>query len=92
MNEVKKEYYRPAEIEQAFGIPAHRFEDALAELDKIVRTLESGTAKLDDSIAAYERGALLRRHCEVKLKEAQARVDKIVLGADGTLSVDQSGL
>ena len=73
-------------------IASMNFEDALAELDKIVRTLESGTAKLDDSIAAYERGALLRRHCEVKLKEAQARVDKIVLGADGTLSVDQSGL
>ena len=70
-------------------IASMNFEDALAE---IVRTLESGTAKLDDSIAAYERGALLRRHCEVKLKEAQARVDKIVLGADGTLSVDQSGL
>jgi len=68
------------------------FEDALSELDKIVRTLEGGAAKLDESISAYERGALLRRHCEVKLKEAQARVDKIVLGADGTVSLDQSGL
>lgn len=68
------------------------FEDALAELDKIVRTLEGGAAKLDDSIAAYERGALLRRHCEIKLKEAQTRVDKIVLGADGTVSLDQSSL
>ena len=44
------------------------FEDALAELDGIVRTLEGGTAKLDEFISAYERGALLRRHCEVKLK------------------------
>ena len=68
------------------------FEDALAELDKIVRTLEGGTAKLDDSITAYERGALLRRHCEIKLKEAQTRVDKIVLGADGSVSLDQSNL
>ena len=68
------------------------FEDALAELDKIVRTLESGSVKLDDSIAAYERGALLRRHCEIKLKEAQARVDRIVLGADGSVSVEQAGL
>ena len=73
-------------------IAGMNFEDALAELDKIVRTLESGSAKLDDSIAAYERGALLRRHCEVKLKEAQARVDKIVLGADGTLTVDPANL
>ena len=78
------------------AIPDHiaslSFEDALAELDKIVRTLESGSAKLDDSIAAYEHGALLRRHCEIKLKEAQARVDRIVLGADGSVSVDQAGL
>lgn len=73
-------------------IATMNFEDALAELDKIVRTLEGGTAKLDDSIAAYERGALLRRHCEIKLKEAQTRVDKIVLGADGTVSLDQAGL
>ena len=73
-------------------IATMNFEDALAELDGIVRTLEGGTAKLDESISAYERGALLRRHCEVKLKEAQARVDKIVLGADGTVSLDNAGL
>ena len=73
-------------------IASMNFEDALAELDKIVRTLEGGAAKLDDSIAAYERGALLRRHCEIKLKEAQARVDKIVLGADGTISLEQTSL
>ena len=73
-------------------IATMNFEDALAELDKIVRTLEGGAAKLDDSIASYERGALLRRHCEVKLKEAQARVDKIVLGADGTISLEPTSL
>jgi exodeoxyribonuclease VII small subunit len=59
------------------------FEDALAELEKIVRTLEDGRGKLEDSIKAYERGALLKRHCEAKLKEAQAKVDKIVIGTDG---------
>jgi exodeoxyribonuclease VII small subunit len=59
------------------------FEDALAELEQIVRRLESGSGKLDDAILAYERGALLKRHCDAKLREAQARVDKIVIGADG---------
>lgn len=59
------------------------FEDALAELEKIVRTLEDGRGKLEDSIKAYERGTLLKRVCEAKLKEAQAKVDKIVIGADG---------
>lgn len=59
------------------------FEDALAELEQIVRRLEGGSGKLDEAIAAYERGALLKRHCDAKLREAQARVDKIVIGADG---------
>ncbi|HEX4113777.1 MAG TPA: exodeoxyribonuclease VII small subunit [Stellaceae bacterium] len=67
-------------------IAALSFEDALAELEQIVRRLESGSGKLDDAIAAYERGALLKRHCETKLREAQARVDKIVIGADGAIN------
>jgi exodeoxyribonuclease VII small subunit len=61
------------------------FEDALAELEKIVRALESGQQKLEDAITAYERGAALRRHCEAKLAEAEARVAAIVQRADGTL-------
>jgi len=68
------------------------FEDALAELEKIVRRLEEGKGKLDDEIAAYERGALLKRHCEAKLQEAQARVEKIVLGPDGSVSAEPADL
>jgi exodeoxyribonuclease VII small subunit len=62
------------------------FEDALAELEQIVRGLESGQQKLEDAINAYERGAALRRHCEAKLAEAEARVAAIVQHADGSLS------
>ena len=62
------------------------FEDALAELEKIVRQLEEGKGGLDASIKAYERGAALKRHCEAKLKEARARIDKIMLASDGTPS------
>ena len=58
------------------------FEDALAELEQIVRGLESGQQKLEDAITAYERGAALRRHCEAKLAEAEARVAAIVQHAD----------
>ena len=61
------------------------FEDALAELEQIVRGLEGGQQKLEDAIAAYERGAALRRHCETKLSEAEARVAAIVQNADGSL-------
>ena len=59
------------------------FEEALAELERIVRQLEEGKGPLDAAIDAYSRGSLLKRHCEAKLAEAQARVDRIVLGADG---------
>ena len=61
------------------------FEDALAALEKIVRELEEGKVKLNDAIAAYERGAMLKRHCEAKLSEAKAKVDKIELGPQGTV-------
>jgi exodeoxyribonuclease VII small subunit len=62
------------------------FEEALGELEQIVRGLESGQQRLEDAIKAYERGAALRRHCEAKLAEAEARVAAIVEHADGTLA------
>ncbi len=64
-------------------IKAMKFEDALAELEKIVQKLEAGDAKLDEAIANYERGAALKKHCEAKLAEAQARIDKITKSAGG---------
>lgn len=64
-------------------IAALGFEDALSELEAIVRSLEGGSGKLDDAIVAYERGVALKRHCEEKLREARARVEKVVLAADG---------
>jgi exodeoxyribonuclease VII small subunit len=63
------------------------FEEARAELELIVRGLESGQQKLEDAIGAYERGAALRRHCETKLSEAEARVAAIVENADGTIGM-----
>ncbi len=63
------------------------FEDALAELEKIVRGLEGGQQKLEEAIACYERGTLLRRHCEAKLAEAEARVQAIVERSDGSLAL-----
>ncbi len=62
------------------------FEDAMAELEQLVRGLESGQQKLEDAIKAYERGALLRKHCEAKLAEAEARVAAIVTDAEGGVS------
>ena len=58
----------------------------LAELEQIVRGLEGGQQKLEDAITAYERGAALRKHCETKLAEAEARVAAIVRSADGSVT------
>ncbi len=68
------------------------FEAALEELETIVRQLEEGKSALDDAISAYERGAALKKHCEAKLREAQMKVDKIVLGDDGNVSVEPAGI
>ena len=59
------------------------FEAALAELEDIVSRLEQGEVDLEDSIALYERGTALKAHCEKKLKGAEARLEKIVLGPEG---------
>jgi exodeoxyribonuclease VII small subunit len=67
------------------------FEIALRELESIVGRLEQGEVDLDDSIALYERGQALKAHCDKKLKAAESRLEKIVLGAkgpEGTESVD----
>jgi exodeoxyribonuclease VII small subunit len=59
------------------------FEGALKELEAIVSRLEQGEVDLEDSIALYERGQALKSHCEKKLKSAEGRLEKIVMGAGG---------
>lgn len=81
-----------ANSEKSREISALSFEGALAELEDIVRRLEQGKSDLEDAIEAYERGAALKKHCETKLKEAKARVEKIKLGADGTEGLEPTDL
>ncbi len=69
-------------------IAGFSFEQALAELERIVSELESGQAPLERSIEMYERGAALKAHCEERLKAARLRVEKVVLGAQGAPSVE----
>ena len=60
------------------------FEDALRELESIVQKLERGDVPLDDSIALYARGEALRAQCQRRLADAEARIEKLTLGASGT--------
>ena len=68
------------------------FEAALAELEEIVRQLESGEAELEKSIELYERGNLLKAHCEARLQSAQAKVEKITLSANGDVGAEPANI
>lgn len=67
-------------------LAALSFEQALAELEKIVGALESGQAPLEASIEMYERGAALKAHCEKRLEAARLRVEKIIVGPQGAVA------
>jgi exodeoxyribonuclease VII small subunit len=64
------------------------FEEALAELERIVQRLESGQTPLEESSAIYERGAALKGHCEKRLEAARLRVEKVVLGQGGAAGLE----
>ncbi|HET6221803.1 MAG TPA: exodeoxyribonuclease VII small subunit [Dongiaceae bacterium] len=64
------------------------FEEALAELQALVKSLEKGDSKLEEAIRSYQRGVDLKQHCEAKLREAQLKVEKIVLSADGSVGAE----
>jgi exodeoxyribonuclease VII small subunit len=67
-------------------VAALSFETALAALEEIVAKLETGKVDLEESIRIYTRGEALKKHCEAKLKDAEARIEKITLRPDGTPS------
>ena len=74
----------------ASAVSTMSFEAALKELETIVSRLEQGEVDLEDSIALYERGQALKNHCEAKLKAAEGRLEKIVLGAGGKPSASEA--
>ena len=67
-------------------IAAMSFEQALKELELIVRKLEAGQGELEGAIADYERGTALQQHCQKRLADAKMKVEKIIQSADGKLT------
>lgn len=65
------------------SIESMSFEDALTELEGIVRAMETGQTKLDESINAYERGVALKKHCEKRLNDARLKIKKISMDSNG---------
>lgn len=72
-----------AQAENTGQIEDLSFENALSELEAIVKDLETGKAPLENAIASYERGVALKKHCEKKLREAQDKIEKITINDEG---------
>ena len=70
-------------MSQPADIAKMPFEAAIAELEAIVDQLEKGSVALEDSIKLYERGEALKSHCDALLKNAEMRIEKITLSAEG---------
>lgn len=73
----------PAAPDRNADIVEMPFETALAELEAIVDKLEKGSVSLEDSITLYERGEALKARCDELLRNAEIRIEKITLSADG---------
>jgi len=78
-----------ADVAERFDdIKSMSFEQALDELEDIVRRLESGDIELDGAIQAYARGAALKTHCDQKLRQAEQRVSRINIADNGTVTAE----
>ena len=74
--------------DKAKSVDKMSFEEALSELETIVRQLERGDVALEKSIEIYERGAALKKHCEARLAAAELKVKQIVQSGDGSVTTE----
>ena len=86
--DAKKEKSVMSKTAVAADLEKLSFEEALTELEKIVRQLETGSSDLKNSIDSYERGMSLKKYCDSKLKEAQGRIEKITVGENGQITTE----
>lgn len=66
------------------------FEEALSELEEIVKRIDSGQETLEVAVNSFERGVLLKNHCEKKLKAARLKIEKITKLADSTITLEET--
>ena len=65
------------------------FEEAMVQLENIVRELESGRIKLDEAVSAYEKAVKLKQLCEEKLKNAQLKIEKLNIGTNEKVTSEE---
>ncbi|MDR2157888.1 MAG: exodeoxyribonuclease VII small subunit [Holosporaceae bacterium] len=68
------------------------FEQALQELENIVKVLEEGKSSLQESVNLYERGVMLKKRCDNILGSVQLRINQISSDKDGTINVIETEL
>ena len=62
------------------------FEEALEELENITESFEDGDSTLENAVNLYNKGVLLKKHCEKKLKEAKKKIDEVKVNSiDSTI-------
>lgn len=66
------------------------FEEALNELEEIVKKIDNGQETLEAAVNSFERGVLLKNYCEKKLKEARLKIEKITKLADSTVTLEET--
>lgn len=75
-------------MENAKAIESLSFEEALSELERIVRSIDNGQENLEKAIQSFERGVSLKNYCDKKLKEAELKIEKIVKQSDNTTKLE----
>lgn len=68
------------------------FEDSIKELEDIVKHLEEGKASLKDSVHLYERGTLLKKHCDKILESIQLKINQISADKNGAVNIESERL
>lgn len=64
-----------------------KFEEALGNLEEVVERLESGELSLEESLAAFEEGVRLVKHCNQKLNEVEKRIELLIKDKEGHLQI-----
>ncbi len=65
------------------------FEDALAELEEIVKKIDTGQESLNDAVSSFERGMALKMHCEKMLKDAKLKIEKVTLDSENKIKLTE---
>jgi len=66
------------------------FEEAILELESIVKNLEGGNIQLETAIENYNRGNFLREYCEQKLAEAKLKIEKVIVQNNQAVGTEEA--